>query len=671
MRRSCLARAGLLAGVFVVALLLVLASASPALALDSAGPWSTSAGTARIAVKLAPGSHFGQTADGRLRVLRDWTSLTTPAEAAGLPLRMNGQMGDLGITVLEPAAGLASNEAADATDEANALRLMPGVLWAEVGTPVHACLVPNDPYYPPNGQSVGQWGLVRLGLPAAWDITTGSSSVVVAFTDTGLNRDIADFAGRIVSPYSVTDDSSEWPAWSDEQGHGSAVAAVAVAQGNDGQGIAGAAWNVGIMPVKISDGGESDTVTLAQGIEYAVDHGAKIINISFQTAPGIGPGQSLKDAVAYAVNAGVLVVAASGNDDDSTVSYPARLPGVIAVGATDRNDKRWTESDAGSNGGADLDLMAPGTEILSYYQGSSTRLGVFWGTSLACPFVSGVAALMLSANQSLTAKQITDTLTSTADDLGPQGWDEDYGRGIVDARAAVAKAAGESTATTSSSTTSSSTTTSTTSPVSSTSTTTTTSTTSTTAISTTTTTVPTGPFADVSKDTTPYWEQIDYLARLGIVSGSGGGLFHPNDSLKREQFAKIILLALRLPVTENMICPFVDVVHLPGSLYPYHYVAAAYQLSIIKGTDATHFSPYGSLTRAQLITMAVRAAHLPEPPASFTPDFPNFSAAHYSAARKAAYAGWLSGLVGMGPNYDFMAPASRGEVCALLYALLQ
>jgi subtilisin family serine protease len=611
-----------------------------------------------IAVKLAPDTHLVGNDDGTVAVARDWGPPNTEAcDPNGLPLVVTGTVGGLGVTLLgfsdEQGPGEAASEREDSLRK---LALTPGVLWVDAGSPISACLVPNDPWYPPVGTSIGQWGLARVGLPAAWDITTGLASVQVAFLDTGLNRDIADFSGRIVSPYSALTDSSVWPAWQDNDGHGSAVAAVAAARGNDGWGIAGAAWNVGIMPVKISESGDSDTLILAEAIDYAVDHGADVINISFATPPGVGPGQTLTEAVRYAIRKGVTVVAAAGNDG-GPVSYPAALDDVIAVGATTSSNTRWVKSDHGSNTGTGLDVVAPGAEILSYYPLSTTLFtDDYAGTSLACPLVSGIAALMLSKDSSLSPAEVDEILTSTAKDLGTSGWDAEYGAGLVDAAAAVADAAGISTTST----------TTTTSTTSSTSTTTTTS-----LPSTTTTTIPFPEFADVSEETTPYWYEIGYLASQEIVAGTGDGLFHPSDALLRQQFAKIIVLTLNYSVTDDSTCPFVDVQDVADDLYPYHYVAAAYTAGITVGTTPDHFSPYRTLTRAQLITMVARAAQLPEPPSDYVTSFLNFSAVHYPWARKAEYAGLLSRLVGMGYHYDFNAPASRGEVCALLYSLLK
>jgi subtilisin family serine protease len=620
---------------------------------------------AEIAVKLAPGTRFVTTANGGLAVVRDWASLTSRPQVEGaLALRSTGRMDDLGIELLRYSPGcLLTDEPAELTAVLSELRLVPGVLWAEVGSPLHACLVPDDPWYPPVGTSVGQWGLARARLLDAWDVTPGSAAVTVAFLDTGINRDIRDFAGRLVAPYSVLNHSTAWPDWQDNDGHGSAVTAVGVAQGNDEWGIAGAAWNVGVMPVKISDDGNSDTITLAAAIEYAVDKGADVINVSFATPPGTGPGETLRDAIEYALKKGVAIVAAAGNDG-GLVSYPAAIDGVIAVGATTSEDVRWTKSEHGSNTGAGLDMVAPGSHILSYYPGSSSLFSDGWsGTSLSCPLVAGVVALMLSVDSSLTPAEISDILASSAEDLGTSGWDAEFGFGIVDAQAAVARAASSIPPTTTSTTTSTASTSTTTTTVPPTSTTTTS--------STTTTTTAGRQFSDVNEQSTPYSTQIDFLAARGIVGGTGGGLFHPQQPLTRQQFAKMMVLALGYPVSEADVCPFVDVPRVQGELYPYQYVAVAYKQGITTGTTSTHFSPYRTLTRAQLITMVARAAKLPEPPSGYSASFPNFSAVHYAYARKAEYAGLLADLAGMGYRYDFSAPATRGEVCALLYALLR
>jgi thermitase len=571
-------------------------------------------------------------------------------DLSSLGLQRSERVGSHGAYVLDVASPTDKVEAAAALEE---LRHAPGVLSAEPGAVRSACLLPNDPFYSVASSSHGQWSLPRIGMPEAWDMETGSSDVVVAILDTGIDKDLADFEGRIVSPYSALDQSTDWPSWRDNTGHGTAVAGVAVAQGNDAQGMAGVVWNVKIMPVKIAGYGDTYDYTLADGIYWAVDHGADVISISFA---GDVVTEVEEAAVNYALAHDAIVVAAAGNKAWKGIYFPAALPGVIAVGATEESPTNSRASFSAT--GAELDLVAPGTDIWSHSVGAGAW--AWWsGTSFSTPMVSGVCALLRSADPDITVAEVTEILSETADDLGPPGWDQEFGWGIVDAGKAVARVSGAVTTTTTEVTTT------TTAPP----TTTTEVTTTTTAPpSTTTTTAPR--FADVPVDT-PYSAEIDRLAALGIVEGAEDGLFHPLETLKRQQFAKMIVLTLGYPVSEGDLSPFTDVVHVPGQPYPYHYVAVAYHYGITEGTEPSRFSPYGWLTRAQMITMVVRAAQLQEPPAGYSPPFPNFSPVHYPFARKAAGAGLLDGLLGMGPDYGFMASASRGEACALLEELLQ
>ena len=587
--------------------------------LQDSGLESASTGTGRIVVKLVPG------------VAPDFSALGLQ-EIDSVP--------GLGMHVLTLAGAGSLGQAAVETRVASdlqTLRLIPGIVWAVEDGQVRASRVPNDPAYK------NQWGPPQVGLPAAWDVTTGSASVTVAVLDTGIDASIPDFAGRIVSPYNVVDDSSDASAWADTSGHGSGTAGVAAAAGDDGQGMAGAAWNVKIMPVKITDNDRAYDSTLAAGIEYAVDHGADVVNVSF--TGGVDTAVQ-HDAVNYALAHNVIVVASAGNHDSNGVEYPAAYPGVICVGATDQMNARSSYSDYGQG----LDLMAPGDGIVSWSIVQGTARVVTWsGTSFSAPLVSGIAALMRSVDPGLTPAQAAAILERTAKDLGPTGWDPDFGYGLVDASAAVNASleAASSSTTTTSSTTSTSTT-----------------------LPTTTTTIATQRFSDVGP-TSQYAEQIDDLASRGIVTGMDDGTFRPQLPLTRQQFAKIIVLTMGYPVLEADRGPFVDVPDVVGNLYPYHYVAVAWKHGITQGTTPTHYSPFADISRAQVITMVTRAAQLAEPPASYVPPFGDFSAEHYQYARRAAYSGLLNGLSGLGSSgYNFWAPATRGEACVLLYNLL-
>jgi hypothetical protein len=179
-------------------------------------------------------------------------------------------------------------------------------------------------------------------------------------------------------------------------------------------------------------------------------------------------------------------------------------------------------------------------------------------------------------------------------------------------------------------------------------------------------------FSDVGSGT-QYADQILQLAGRGIVTGYVDGRFGPYDPVTRQQFAKMIILTLGYTVSPVPACGFKDVPLVLGSsdpLYPASYIAACAAAGITVGKTADTFGPYDKITRAQLITMVARAANFPQPPYTYQPSFANFSPSHYPWARKAAYAGLLDGFAGMGPNFDFWASATRGEVCLLLAALL-
>ena len=173
-----------------------------------------------------------------------------------------------------------------------------------------------------------------------------------------------------------------------------------------------------------------------------------------------------------------------------------------------------------------------------------------------------------------------------------------------------------------------------------------------------------------------YHAAISYLSAQGIITGFEDGTFRPDASVIRQQFAKMIVKTLGYPVTGSEVSPFGDVATQTGvdPFYPSKYVAVCANLGITVGKTPTTFAPYDSITRQQLITMVARAADLPNPPVGYAPDFlpGQFSLEeHFMNARKAAYAGLLSGLQGVGPGYDFTVPATRGECAQLLYNLSQ
>jgi thermitase len=302
------------------------------------------------------------------------------------------------------------------------LARQPEVRFVEKNYVFDPALSPNDPQYP------AQWHLPRILAPQAWDVTQGAPGVVIAIVDSGIDPYHPDLAGKLVAGYNTYNNSTDT---ADPYGHGTEVAGAAGAQSDNGQGIASVAGRSPLMPIRVTNNaGRATSATIANGLVWAADHGAKVINLSFE---GIAGNATIRTAAEYAFNHGGLVVAASGNCGcfDATVENPF----VLSVSATDENDYLAYFSSTG----AYVDLSAPGTNIVTTAPG-----GLYVsdsGTSLASPVVAGVAALMFSANGALTPSLVTSLLESTALDVGPAGYDTGFGFGRVNAYAAVMAAA--------------------------------------------------------------------------------------------------------------------------------------------------------------------------------------------------------------------------------------
>ncbi|KQY47503.1 hypothetical protein ASD18_09320 [Cellulomonas sp. Root137] len=277
--------------------------------------------------------------------------------------------------------------------------------------------------------------LVRL--PRAWDVSRGTGTVI-AVLDTGIRASHEDLAGRVIVPgYNAIDGSSDVD---DDQGHGTLVAGIAAARGNNGVGLAGAAWDASVLPVKVLDengyGFDSD---VAEGITWAADHGATVINMSL-AGPDTSP--AILAAMQYAVAKKVVVVAAAGNDGSSVPHYPAayaaEVPGVLSVAATDDYGTR-----AGfSNWGDSISLAAPGVDVVGASAALDTWYSLGTGTSMASPLVAGAAALLRQAKPGWTAAQVADALVASARDAGPRGRDPYYGAGVLDVSAAFGQTPG-------------------------------------------------------------------------------------------------------------------------------------------------------------------------------------------------------------------------------------
>ncbi len=330
----------------------------------------------------------------------------------------------------------------------------PDVVYAEPNYYAHAFLIPNDSMYR------YQWNFGNLttggiGMEQAWSLSTGNG-VVVAIVDTGIAYenysnyvkapDLADTSFVLGYDFVNNDNHPN-----DDNSHGTHVAGTVAQSTNNGLGVAGIAFGASLMPVKVLDKNGSGTYTnIANGIRYAADHGAKVINMSLG---GPVPSPTLESALAYAYNKGVTIIAAAGNDGTSAISYPAAYDTyVIAVGAT-RYDKSLAYY---SNYGASLDLVAPGGDLTVDQNGDSYGDGIlqntfspntkntkdfgywfFQGTSMASPHVAGVAALLIARENAVTPDAVRSALQETAQDLGALGRDNTYGYGLVNAYAAL------------------------------------------------------------------------------------------------------------------------------------------------------------------------------------------------------------------------------------------
>jgi type VII secretion-associated serine protease mycosin len=289
-------------------------------------------------------------------------------------------------------------------------------------------IIPNDTLY-----SKYQWNLPQIETELGWKWNKGSQDMIVAVIDTGVQSDHPDLEGRLVPGINLVDDSQPPE---DDVGHGTHVAGIIAAQVNNHEGVAGMTWFTKIMPIKSLDStGAGSTYAVAQGVIWAADHGADIINMSLGN---YAEAQFLHEAIQYAHQKGVLIIAASGNDNTDRPGYPAAYPEVLAVAATDPGGDRA----AYSNYGEYIDVAAPGTSIASTYPGS--QYAALSGTSMACPHVAALASLVRAANPKLTNEEVMDVLRKSAKDLGEKGKDIYYGYGQIDVRNALEMAVGTS-----------------------------------------------------------------------------------------------------------------------------------------------------------------------------------------------------------------------------------
>jgi thermitase len=333
------------------------------------------------------------------------------------------------------------------------LRRNPDIDLARPDHRIRLADVPNDPYFSDQYGLRNGGGILDIGpdlqpqmtagadikATTAWDSVKGDAETIIAIVDTGVDLTHPDLAGKIApGGYDFANDDDD-P--TDDVWHGTHVAGIAAADTDNGVGIAGVAWNCRILPVKVTDAnGDGYYSWIIDGITWAADHGAKVINISLG---GDVDDPFLEDACKYAHDKGVVICAAAGNDGTLGVLYPAAYDAyVLAVAASDFNDAIADFSSYGP----EVDVAAPGVWILGpapqWYVGDGYPPYVFAsGTSMAAPHVSGMAALVRSAKPGLSVDDVMKVLRYTADDINKSlfpGRDDHAGYGRVNmARALV------------------------------------------------------------------------------------------------------------------------------------------------------------------------------------------------------------------------------------------
>lgn len=319
----------------------------------------------------------------------------------------------------------------------------PNVAYAEPNYTVRAFFTPNDEFFP------NQWHMSQINCEKAWDISTGQG-VTVAVIDSGVGINGSDgFGGRLIQgrDFIDGDDNSI-----DLNGHGTHVAGTVAEETNNSVGVAGVAFNANILSIRVLNRfGAGSTSGVIDGIRWAADNGADVINLSLG---GPDESEAEQEAIDEVLGKGVVIVAAAGNESGS-VGFPAGFDGVIAVGSV-RFDEQLSFF---SNFGPEIDIVAPGGDATidqngdgfpdAVLQETFTASGLlkirnirweivgFQGTSQASPHVAGVAALILEKNPTLTPDDVRNVLTSSAKDLGAPGKDDTFGWGLVDAAAAL------------------------------------------------------------------------------------------------------------------------------------------------------------------------------------------------------------------------------------------
>jgi thermitase len=326
------------------------------------------------------------------------------------------------------------------------------VQYAEPDYVMRATATPNDPRFAElyglnNTGQTGGTPDADIDAPEGWDAaglglfpSTGGAKVGVV--DTGILSTHEDLVGKLANcakSYTgvfILTGSIQEGSCADDNGHGTHVSGTITANANNGKGVAGVAFNSQLAMCKALGGplGQGSTSDVANCIRWAHDKGAKVISMSL----GGGASTTLQQAVQYAWATGgaggSVIVAAAGNDGDSTLNYPAAYAEVVSVAATDNRDQRASFSNANS----DVEIAAPGVNVLSTYDGSNSDYTTLSGTSMATPHVAGVAAIIWDKYPTATASTIRSKLDASVEDLGAAGRDTSFGFGRVNLQKAAA-----------------------------------------------------------------------------------------------------------------------------------------------------------------------------------------------------------------------------------------
>lgn len=370
-------------------------------------------------------------------------ALQAPAAIAAQPVANSAEQYARGRILVMPRAGLSEAEfakalaphggrgkkigqsdlhvvelPANASEKAVVERLNrhPHIKFAELDRLVKPNFVSNDPYMG------SEWHLNKVGATTAWDTTQGAG-VIIAILDSGVDGAHPDLAPQMVPGYNFYDNNTNTD---DVNGHGTAVAGVAAAATNNALGVAGVAGQARIMPVRIADANAyAYYSTIAKGVTYAADNGARVVNCSYG---GVAGSSTIQSAAQYLKNKGGLMFVSAGNNGINENITPTTT--MIAVSATDENDYRTSWSSYGNF----VSMAAPG---ITYTTSRGGYYDTWMGTSFSSPLTAGVAALMMAARPSLGSADIEKLMFSTAVDIGAAGRDIYYGYGRVNAAAAV------------------------------------------------------------------------------------------------------------------------------------------------------------------------------------------------------------------------------------------